>query len=968
MRNFWRHILLAASLLLLTFTGARAQYDLTGSDPSRLKWNILRGEWFDVIYPVEVDSLARLYLYNFEKTRTRNLAGLKVETPRMPVVLHPYDLNSNGLAVWAPRRLELETTPPFNPNSSQNWDYQLALHEGRHIGQMTIYTKGFFKFLYYLTGEQSIAIGIGFYPSQFALEGDAVLNETDLSEEGRGRRADFLKYYRAAFHAGERRTYQQWRLGSDIRYTPNSYAFGYLMMSTMRYNSGNFYSTGDLMNSQRKYFWRVFSNANKSYQIASGLTARKNWRKADSLFSAVWALDYEQHKPFTPYESLIAKRKKPYLEITNPIPTSHGVIAAAAGMESASHLMRLDERGKDRIEKAFPSNISNYVPLTDSTLLFAEVVPSGKWEHESFSILRTYDFVHDRFRDITRQTRFFNPVKGSSPDTVYAVEYPVRGNSNVVKVDSRSGAVLETVQGPEGGQIVNLGLLGGEIYATIITMAGQGIYRYDAAEGLWHTLVEPQPKAIVDFKSDEDSLLYFVSDLDGVDNVYAFNPSDTSLVKLTSARFGAKTPYIDTASRELYYSDYDQKGYIPVKTPLDSLLWQDFRFEDYKRNFIADSLSRQAEAYAPAPSRETDSLLMSKVREMESEPYGKLGHLFHIHSWAPFYASVDKIMNFNYEHFYDLAAVGATVISQNTLGTAVATAGYSYHNGFHAGHVYFQYSGWMPRLEFSADINDRHKTVTDITYKDASLSGVKVREIETDKPSVVLKATASFPIYLSRSGWYSKLTPKLQYTFKNDEYSILGSKYTFKHNLLAGVNYYRVRPTPTAKIYPRWGIGGNLDVRLASGLVNDKGIMAYANMYGYFPGIARNQGLKLTGCYQKLLSRYSIAYIPNIATLPRGYANDKILADYTKVTLDYAIPLYFVDGHTTFLYYMKRLQLIPFVDYAYDRNWHNFLSGGCDLLADFNLFRISYNISLGVRYARTLEGKNSWSLLTGFNF
>jgi len=968
MRIFWRNTLLALLLCLLSFTGARAQYSLTGSDPSRLRWNILKGDHFDIVYPQEIDSLARRYLYNFEKTRTRNLEGLKVNTPKMPVILHPYNINSNGMVVWAPRRVELQTTPPFRPNSSQNWDYLLATHEGRHIGQITIYTKGFFRVLHYIAGEQSIAIGVGFYPSQFALEGDAVLNETDLSLEGRGRRADFLKYYRAAFHANERRTYQQWRLGSFIRYTPNSYAFGYLMMSTMRFNSGNYYATGDLMNYQRKYFWRVFSNSNVSYQKASGLTARKNWRVADSLYSAVWAREYEAHKPFTYYESLLAKRRKPYLEIINPLPTSVGVLASAGGMESANHLMRIDDSGKDRIEKAFPSNISEYIPFTDSTVLFAEVVPSPKWEHESYSILRTYDFVKDRFHNITRRTRFFNPAVGSSTDTVFAVEYPVEGNSNVVLVDSRSGKVLERIEGPEGGQIVNIAPLSGDLFATIITLKGQGIFRYNGEKGGWDTFVEPQPKAIVDFKSDGDSLLYFVSDLDGVDNVYAISPEDTTLLRLTSARFGAKSPYIDKSAGLLYYSDYDSKGYIPVRAPLDSLQWKSFRFEDYAHNEIADALSYQAAAYAPEPTPKADSLLYSSILAKESQRYSKAGHLLRIHSWAPFYASVDKIMNFNYEHFYDLAAAGVTVISQNTLGTAVATAGYSYHGGFHAGHVYFRYAGWFPKFEFSADVNDRHKTVTDITYANAKLDELVIRQTTVDKPLVSLKGSVTFPINLSRSGWTSKLTPIMQFTFKNDEFSVLGHDYEFWKTMLVGVNYYRVRPVPKAKIFPRWGIGGNVDFRVASGVANDNGFMAYVNVYGYFPGIARNHGLKLTACYQKQYSQYSLGYIPNIASLPRGYTTDRILTNYNKLTADYAIPLYFVDGHTTFLYYMKRIQLIPFVDYAYDRQYKNFLSGGCDLLFDFNLFRISYNISLGVRYSRTLTGENHWNFLTAFNF
>ena len=61
-------------LLLLAFAlPASAQYVLTGSAPSGVKWNRIRSEHFDIIFPSTIDSLARVYLYSFEKTRAADL-------------------------------------------------------------------------------------------------------------------------------------------------------------------------------------------------------------------------------------------------------------------------------------------------------------------------------------------------------------------------------------------------------------------------------------------------------------------------------------------------------------------------------------------------------------------------------------------------------------------------------------------------------------------------------------------------------------------------------------------------------------------------------------------------------------------------------------------------------------------------------------------------------------------------------
>ena len=214
----WRKLTFLTGLfLLLACLPAKGQYVLTGNAPFCTRWSQLKGEHFDIIYPSEIDSLAREYLYTFEKTRTATLTGLHIETPHMPMILQPYDLYSNGMVSLAPRRIELYTTPPSTPLYALNWEMQLAVHEGRHIGQMSHYTKGLYHFLNILTGEQGSAVGIGLYPTRVLLEGDAVQNETDMTFAGRGRDPEFLKFFRASFVEGDFRTWANWR------YTPSAW-------------------------------------------------------------------------------------------------------------------------------------------------------------------------------------------------------------------------------------------------------------------------------------------------------------------------------------------------------------------------------------------------------------------------------------------------------------------------------------------------------------------------------------------------------------------------------------------------------------------------------------------------------------------------------------------------------------------------------------------------------------------------
>ena len=60
-----------------------------------------------------------------------------------------------------------------------------------------------------------------------------------------------------------------------------------------------------------------------------------------------------------------------------------------------------------------------------------------------------------------------------------------------------------------------------------------------------------------------------------------------------------------------------------------------------------------------------------------------------------------------------------------------------------------------------------------------------------------------------------------------------------------------------------------------------------------------------------------------------------------------------------------RMKLIPFADFALNSNRfvknEKMFSFGSDLLFDFHLFRFGFEISCGVRYARTADGKNYWN-------
>ncbi|MDD2594313.1 MAG: hypothetical protein PHD11_00665 [Bacteroidales bacterium] len=973
-----KYLLLFVSILLFSTNNSSAQYYTLGADPASAKWMQLKSDNYSIIYPAETDSIARRFLYLFEKNRANTQLGLNIEMPKVPLVLHPYTTQSNGSVVWAPKRIELISTPPSSGGYAQNWEEQLAIHEGRHLGQMAHYTRKTFSVFHFLFGEQSIALGTGFYPSGWFLEGDATLNETDFSIAGRGRSASFLSYFRASFIQGDFRDYDHWRFGSYKYYTPNKYAFGYLLSSTMRYMTGNYYVSGDIMDRLVQNWWHFFSVWNKSFREATGRTMRKNWRLATNFMTDVWVEDYLSRGCYTPFYPISSKNDPLYVTYSNPLPLGSGTLALKSGYEHSRHLISIDSTGREKEIRTFAAGTSAIIPDRDSCIIWSETVPDIRWGLRTYSIIRSYDLKTNRFSDITTKTRYFNPSLSKTKDSLVVVEYPITGGSNYVLLDKVTGTPIFTKRAPADGQITKGVLMNNTAYAVVITDKGLGVYKTDIADSdsEWSVEIPEQSRYIYNFKVI-DSCFYFISDLDGVNNAYLYNPQTKLLRRLTNSRFGASNPTFNKETDELYYVDYDILGYHPVKTPTDSLDWSIASFDKPFKHKVAEVLASQTKLEAVPITAGEDSLLIETIDSIQSRPYKKGQHLFNFHSWAPFYANVNRIMKMSYDQYYQLASLGATVLSQNTLGTAIAQLGYSYHKGFHSGHLNFNYSGIFPVFELAVDYNDRYRmnTIIEESHVEPERYPIKYTIDTTNVPSLDISLTTYVPLNLSKSGWNSGLIPQFSIDFSNDRYSIFGAPLRYRQSLSYGIRYYRMQATTKTALFPRWGFGASFNGRSTYGPHNRHGNIAYAYLYGYLPGITRQQGIKLSATYQKQFTNDLFGYLPNIASVPRGYKKF-ILMDYAKFTFDYAIPIYLGDVSWPWLYYLKRLQVVPFTDLAVDKS-HTYpekgylkltpdkflYSYGADVLLDFHFIRIGTELSLGFRYARTGEKNNYYNIL-----
>lgn len=974
-----------------------AQYVVNGGTPARVKWMQVEGKAYRVVYPQGADSLAKRYLWLLEGNSRAVMLGLGgIKPAKIPVVLYNRTANSNGMVVWAPKRMELYTLP-VRYSYPQRWEEQLALHESRHVGQMTHFTKGVYNVLTYLLGQQGPSIGVGLYPSRWFLEGDAVVAETELSSSGRGRNAQFMEYYRTAFLEGDLRNWDRWRLGSYRKYTPSWYSLGYLVNSTIRYKTGKYEYSGEIFEGLVKNFYNP-GVIGKVYRGAVGMKPQQYLVDGENMMIDMWQRELELRGNITEPQEVLQKRDRGYQEYLSP---------AAVGKDSILYIkysynnparLVLVSAGKEQVARSFPASATGF-RASGGKIWFTENIPSSRWSNEVYSRLYSYNWSSGKdgeevgMKKLSGRSWYASPALSEDGKTVLVTEYFPQGGSSLALLDSSTGELKGRIESPFGGELRESVFFGDDIYALAITGKGLGLFRW--SEGEWQTVVEEQNASITALqcgnvpasmfgleKEGGIDVLYFLSDVDGVRNVYMLEPEAGKLVRLTNDRYGASEPHI--ADGMLYYSSLGLGGKFPVKVALEDVAPCGSGYEPYLsdgklcgtyRYEVAEVLSAQARAAleekglldaADAGGNNGNTLLVDMpvteeefAAEVQPRKFSKWGNLFRFHSWAPLYYDVERIMEFDFDKLHQVVGWGATAYSQNTLGTAVSMLGYSYHKGLHAGHFKFKYTGWWPAFQIGADVNadERYRIRT---VRDSS-GAAQVIEPAAG-PLVQLQGLVYVPLKFNSHGWQRGITPQVSFDYDNNGYyDTAAGKYLYGGTVSPSFQFYVMRERAYSAIYPKWGLGGVARWKLPFNGGENFGSVSSLYLYGYLPGLHSTHGFKFSASLQRQNAEGRNYWMGNLVGMPRGYSENFYCKDYFMGSADYALPIYLGDFNLWELAYVKRLQLIPFADYAIGKSVAvpgkgylpeaRLYSAGSAVLVDLAPFKFGVECSVGVRYS-----------------
>jgi hypothetical protein len=925
-----------AGMLFITAGISPAQFYNKGQDPGYLKWEQIRSANFRVIYPREFGSEAQRMAHILESYYDANSAYLDHRPKSIPVVLHNHSVLSNGFVAWAPRRMELVTTP-HSRGYSQDHLEQLALHEFRHVVQVDKLRQGVGKGLTCLLGEAGTGAVAGFMPFWY-IEGDATDAETRLSHSGRGRLPSFEMEIKAILADNQGAwSYEKMFFGSFRDFVPSHYHYGYQVVSHARNKYGH-----ELWGKVLDYIARKPYTLYPTYfslKKYTGLSKTDLYTEALDTLRDHWTLRAKQrrHTEFTRINTTV---KKHFTSYRYPRYLNNSVIfAEKSGIDQLPEFILIDQSGREkRIHRPGFYDAAN-ISVAAGKIAWEEVVKDPRWNRRSYSVIKIYDLSLGRERILRGRTRYFAPDLSPEGNFIAAVEADEQNRYYLVILHANTGEVIMKVAPPgneylqypawrEGNRGVIMTSLGGE---------GKRIVYYDIDSGEWSTVFEAGFEDISELDS-RGNYLVFRGGFSGIDNIYAINLENNQCQRVTSSRLGAFTPSLSANADTLLYADYTSQGFDIVKmafepsafTPLEAV-------RDHTEQL--NRPSAQEESRVAVTGRPAEPYEIRKFR--------KSANLFNFHSWAPLYADLDEPSIENLE-----VSPGLMLVSQNLLSTATTVLGYEYNlqERDHFLHASFTWSGWYPVFKLSWD------------YGGFPMVGPppdSTRMLSTVRTDMSLKTKVSLPLNLTYTRNVMGLQPSVEasysrayfYYTEGDEYR---SGLTFMDYRLFFYSYLK---QSGRDILPR--LGGTLDMRYVNTPFEKEqlGSQRSVSAVFYLPGPLRHQTLKVSVGDQK--QEPAKFLMGNLLSMPRGIFNQTATA-LRKYTFDYVFPIAYPDWQIWHAAYFKRFRGSLFYDYARGKDVYirgssdgpvnrDFQSLGIELTTDMHLAQIFVPFNIGGR-------------------
>lgn len=910
-----------------------------GGNPPSIHWKQLNSDSVRVIFPEELSARARdvFRIASGLPRRTGATIGDRIE--KVSIVMQNQTVISNGYVSRGPFRSEFFLTPEQNSFElgSLPWHQMLAMHEYRHVQQFSNFRKGIAKAFYILAGDLGLSFANNLAIPNWFWEGDAVYQETLLSNQGRGRLPYFLNGYRSLWASGKSYSWMKLRNGSLRDYVPNHYPIGYLLTAYGRQTYGDDFWRRVTDDASR--FRGIFYPFQRAILKYSGKSYEAFRNDAFKFYKDQMNLVRDTSANYGAQPHFAGNEEYPYW-----LDNEHVLYVKSSYKRIAAFFIRDVSNGSTLRVATKGMSIDNYFSYRSNSIIYAIYRPDARWGWRDYGDICILDLKDGTTRTITHRAKYFSPDISEDKQRVVAVQVATDGRCELHLLDARNGQVIRAMPNPQ------------QFYYTYPKF-------YDANHVVTAARNASAEMALLLLDINTGQMDYLVP---FTNNVIGFPTVNGDTITFTASHHD-RDQLFAIINRELYAFEPSLKnssvGEYHLSARGNHFAWTTFTAAGfhllYETNNSALRRIAVEELMTPLPVFGIKELLAKRqtIDTVGAPPYTETSYrktfqLFRFHSWLPTIDDPDYSVSF---------------LSENILNTLQSEVFLTYNTDEKSKKAGFDitYGAWFPWLRAgSAFTSDRSD------YYNGSL--VTWNEVEANAGLVVplnfSDATNFRNLDLSTDFVYTK--PVFRYPFKDvfdgRGYAYISSRLFFANRI------QRAR----MHIYPR--LAQSLQLHYSRAVTVLQGNQWLASGYWYFPGLSLTHNLVINTAFQGRDTMRNILFT-NDFPFSRGYIA-RNFHHLWKAGINYHFPLCYPDWGFGNIVYFFRLRANIFYDYTHAEDFDSlhqplsldYRSYGAEIFFDTNWWNQNA-ISFGIRYSRLTDAArqgispNQWEFVLPVN-
>ncbi len=884
------------------------------------RWKTVETENFRVIFPEELTEQAADLAGKMEVLYALESPSLSPpRISRWTIVITGEDTDANGFVSLPPRRSVWSALPAGDSLPPLEWMDLLALHEGRHMIQYDALNRRLNRLLYTLGGEAGLSVGLFWGVPGWFLEGDAVGAETAFSGTGRGRDPLFFRQMKEII-LKEDFSYQKMVNRSYRNYIPNEYVTGYFLTSYLKNHYGPD-SLARFLNGPSTIPFPALG-----MYLGARTTTGQSWSALyDQMARELREAWEQQNRDIVPIENskITEPAGRDYLLWDPLLFEEDRIIARRTSLSGVPRLIEITPEGEQSLVRV-PS--TDHIAIHGDRAVWAYSRPSAVYDSLSWSDLVMTDIRTGKRTILTEKQKYRYPAFSPDGREIAVISRSLKGEDSLVILNSTTGEETLHRLLPRGDAagIAAWSARGESLFLTLQDAEGRAILRLERETGDFSYLKDFSYESVKSL-SFSRGLLFYCSNLTGVENVMALDPETGESFQVSSRFNSVRLPLAGVWRGEevLLYSEYtSSRGEQLAIQELNPLEW---RGED-------EIVSREFLYYPRSTLEYPDYREALAASSGESpvtvEDYSLLQGLGNIHSWG---LAPDEESG---------TALNLYIQSDDVLDTFGWRLGGALdaNDSSRGGFFNLNWRGGVPEIA----LNNRY------WYRDIQGS------LYQDLSSVFL---LSQPLNFDRPLWYHRLVP----------YAGMGADVLVPEDpehesesslpLHFGVQGSSFLPGGPRSLNPLWGVSGRSYLTFSPFTDRDRYLFSSALIF-YLPGVIRNTSLVLSGSYEQQDRSYQSRIL-----FSRGYEAVKGEELY-QFSGSYEFPLLYPDLALGSWMYINRIRGQFFYDHTGVDNPSAepriYQSLGGSLSFEFHPFNTPhFPLSLGFRYAWLVEEERS---------